>query len=189
MNALAKALDAATHEARVAWIRTLGEGAQRRLFEMCEGRPVHLDELVGEGAQVGRHVGRNGLPLFNRFEKRFARLGDEVVGYNHNPWPLDRLFGPGHFLAYESPERPGEIWIDYRSLPSDPHPEFPPLRSNERGLAALVFGNMVDVVRRVSLHVTIGDSFKNMPRDTTVPVLARVGSLLPTAPFVLCRAP
>lgn len=187
--ALAEALDAATHDARVAWTRSLGQADQKRLYAMAEGRPVTVDELTGEPGEEVRHLGKNGLPVFNHFEKRFARLGDEVVGYNHNHWLVALVTGPGHFLTYESPVRPGEIWIDYRRLPTAAHPDAPPLRSNERGLPALVFGNMVDVLRRVSKHVTIGDSFKTFDRPDPVPLLARIGSALPTAPFVLCRAP
>ena len=190
IDALAEALDAADHDERVKWIRRLGEKAQRRLYEMAEGRPVDLEELVGDDGELVRHVGKNGLPLFNRFEKCFARLGDQVVGYNRNNWIVQLVTGPGHYLAYPSPNRPGEIWIDYRRLPTVQHPDVPPLRSNERGIPALVFGNMVDVLRRVSKHVTIGDAFKNFDREEPqLPVLVRVGAALPTAPFVLCRAP
>ena len=186
---LAEALDAATHEDRIGWMYSLNAKEQRKLFEMSKGRPVRLPELVGADGEQIRHFGKNGLPLFHHFEKRFARLGDEVVGYNHNAPLVALVTGPGHFLTYESPECPGEIWIDYRRLPTVPHADAPPLRSNERGLPALVFGNMVDVLRRVSKHVTIGDSFKTFDRPDPVPFLARIGSLFPTAPFVLCRAP
>ncbi len=141
-----------------------------------------------------RHIGRNGLDLFNLFEKRFARMGDAIVGYNHNDFGrlasvAARVTGPGHYTAYASPEREGEVWIDYRKPPTVQHPDFPPLQGNEQGLPALVFGNMVDVLRRVSAHVSIGDSFKDFERPDRPSLLTRVGSKLPTAPFVLCRKP
>lgn len=192
------ALDAATHEARLRWVRSLGASAQQTLFRLAEGRVTDVDTLVGEPEQVVRHVGRNALPVFSRFEKRFTRLEGAIVGYNHNPWPVKWVTGPGHFLVYQSPSSASDVWIDYRSLPTRHHPAFPPLRSNEQGLPALVFGNMVDVLRRVSEHVSIGDSLKSIPRDVQqpglvklgpVPWLARIGSLLPSASFVLCRVP
>lgn len=182
---LAAALDAAEHAERLSWIYRLSGAEQRWLYRLAEGGAVHADELVGEG--VTHHLGRNGLAVFNRFQKRFARSGDAVVGYNHNPGLIAPLVGPGHFTAVDSPAVPGEVWIDYRHLPAESHPDFPPLRDNERGIPALVFGNMVDVLRRVSAHVTIGNAYKDMPRDDVPGLLARLGSLLPTAPFVLCR--
>lgn len=197
VTALAEALDAATHEVRLAWIRSLGRSEQYRLYAMAEGRPVTVDELVREPGRVVRHYGKNGLLLFSRFEKRMVRLPDGTVGgYNHSDAgalaPLATLVtGPGHFVTVASPQVPGEVWVDYRRVPAAQHPEFPPLRGNESGLPALVFGDMVDVLRRVSRHVTIGDSFKaKFPRDDQPPFLAWVGAtFFPTAPFVLCMEP
>jgi len=43
-------------------------------------------------------------------------------------------------------------------VPSE-HPEdWPEIRVNERGLSRFVYGFMVDTVRRVSEHVTIGSA-------------------------------
>lgn len=189
---ITEALDNATHEERVAWVRSLNGKEQYALFDLARGNPVKLDELVDGDEVVVRHYGRNGLALFNLFEKRFVRMGDRVVGYNHNEFGIfsgiaRMITGPGHYTAYQSTQDPNEVWIDYRMLPTQQHPEFPPLRDNEHGLPGLVFGNMVDILRRVSQHVTIGDAFKNLPREDRPPLMARIGSLFPTAPFVLCR--
>lgn len=191
---LAAELDAATWDERLAWVRGLGRREQYALYALAEGSPVRVGELV-RGDRVVRHYGRNGLgPGFNRFEKRFARLGRVVVGYNANEFwrPIAglaaRVTGPGHFTACDSPEVEGEVWIDYRRIPTERHPEFPPLASNEEGLPALVFGDLVDVLRRVSSDVLVGDSFKGRyPRETPAPLLARVGRLFGTAPFVLLQ--
>jgi hypothetical protein len=192
---LAPLLDEAGHEARVAWIRSLNRRQQYALYALARGNPVKVDELVRDQGQVVRHIGRNGLLMFSLFEKRFARMGDGVVGYNQDEFPgllrgiAVRVTGPGHFVAYDSPEVPGEVWIDYRSVRDGVPSEFPPVRGNESGLPALVFGDLVDVLRRVSKHVFIGDSFKGKyPRPDRPPFLARVGGWLPTAPFVLCQA-
>ncbi len=194
---VAAQLDAATHEERVAWVRSLGRSEQYDLFAKCAGRRVGVETLVGAPLRVVRHHGKNGLPLFSWFEKRFVRFEDgSVGGYNHNDFgwlaPIASVVtGPGHYVAYDAPDGTGEVWIDYRRIPAAQHPEFPPLRSNESGLPALVFGDMVDVLRRVSAHVTIGDAFKaKFPRDDKPPFLAWVGAtFFATAPFVLCQEP
>jgi hypothetical protein len=188
---ISAALDAASPEARKAWIRSLNGAQQYRLYELAKGNPVSVADLVPDD-RVAIGDGRNGLGLFNKFQKRFARVGSEVGGYNDNSeiaGPLSPIVGwftgPGHFVAYDSPDVPGEVWIDYRRIPSVQHPEFPPLIDNESGFRSLVFGNMVDVLRRVSQHVFVGDSFKNFPRTTPMNLGSRIGSRLATAPFVI----
>lgn len=194
LGELTERLDAATHEVRLAWIRSLNRSQQYTLYALAQGSPVYVKDLVRAEGEVVRHHGRNGLLAFTFFEKRFAAWQGGVVGFNY-PVVSNLLrgtyswvTGPGHFTAYDSPEVPGEVWIDYRKVPTSTVPAFPPLMDNEHGLRALIFGDMVDVLRRVSQHVFIGDSFKaRYPRDTPTPFLARVGGWLPTAPFVLCQ--
>jgi len=189
-DSLAALLDASTHEQRLTWVRSLGGRQQRHLFELCRGRPIHVADLVRGEGEIVRYPGRNGLPVFSRFEKRLYRLGPEVCGYNHNP-PLVRLVsGPGHFLASDSPAVHGEVRFDYRRIPSAQLPAVPPLTDNEHGLPALVFGDLVDVVRRVSRHVFVGNATKGGEGRTTLrPWLVRLGALLPTAPFVVVEVP
>ena len=58
-------------------------------------------------------------------------------------------------------------------MPSE-HPDgWPEIRSNERGLSRFVYGFMIDTLRRVSKHVTIGSA-------------ARKGKDLGSW-FILCR--
>lgn len=160
LESLAVAIEAVGHEERVNWIRGLPRRELAVMFALAEGTAMAPEDLVGDEGEVVTHEGRNGLLLFTTFQKRFARLGDEVVGYNHNS-PFVRFFsGPGHFTTYASPERQGEVWIDYRKLPSRQHPDFPPIRDNMAGFSRFIFGGLVDVLRRVSEHVFIGDSFK-----------------------------
>lgn len=192
LAALSAQLDNATHAQRLAWAYTLDEKAQLALYALAKGQPLDLDDVVGKDGAVMIHHGRNGMPIFNRFQKRFARLGNTVVGYNHNdtigkPFfhPLmKRLIGPGHYTTYEAPDGDG-LWIDYRMIPEQQHPEYPPLIDNEHGTRALVFGNMVDVLRRASRHVFIGNAYKDKSPARTL--MARIGSRLPTAPFVLVQ--
>ena len=193
LASLTDLLDAASHEERVAWARSLGEKEQKTLYAMAAGTTVVPDDLVSDGVLV--HYGRNGLPFFNLFQKRFARLDGEMVGFNFNGETapsliapiFSRITGPGHFTFYPSPDVEGEVWIDYRVVPTKQHPEFPALVDNDGGLRCLVYGNMVDVLRRVSKHVFIGDSYKNLSRGKTLG--SRIGSMFPTAPFILAQAP
>lgn len=178
---IARLLDGLTHAERVGAIRSLGRTEQRRLFESVDGfLPVRLCHLVpppvGDFVPV-RHFGRNTLPAFSYFEKRFCRprgVDPSEPGdlYGFNFQSMSRLTGPGYFVAREDPDRP-EVWVDYRRVPPDHPAGWPPIRSNERGLSRFVYGFMVDTLRRVSEHVTIGSAARRG---------REIGSW-----FVLCR--
>lgn len=190
ISPIAEALDASSHAERMAWAFALDRDEQLALYALAVARPIRVDEMVHDDGRVWIHPGRNGLPRFNRFEKRFARLGSQVVGYNHNDeiggpfnFLMRRLVGPGHYVAYDGPD--GGVWVDYRELPTQQHPAFPPLIDNEHGVRGLVFGNMVDVVRRVSNQVFVGNAYKDKSPGRTW--WARFGSRFPTAPFVLVQ--
>jgi hypothetical protein len=184
-QSVADLLDGLGNEECVRAIRSLGRGAQSRLYEAVDGfRPLCLADLVAPGVDdfvPVRHFGRNTLPLFTHFEKRFCRprgadrdKPGELYGFNFQT--LAPLTGPGYFVAREDPGRP-EVWVDYNQLPPA-HPDdwpdgWPEVASNNRGLPRLVFGFMVDTLRGVSEHVTIGSAARR-GRD--------IGSW-----FVLCR--
>ena len=176
-------LDSLTHDERVSAIRSLGRMAQRKLYVAVDGyRPVGLRDLVPPSIEAGatvRHFGRNTLPLFTHFEKRFCRpVGadaerpGELWGFNFQT--LQPLTGPGYFVALPAPERP-EVWVDYHRIPEAPPAGWPELRRNDVGLSRFVFGDMIDTLRGVSQHVSIGSAARK-GRD--------LGSW-----FVLCREP
>jgi hypothetical protein len=159
-------LDERSHQERVAAIRSLGSAELQSLYVGVDGfKPVTLETLVPatvpDFATV-RHHGKNSLPVFTHFEKRFCRPrradrapATELYGFNFQT--LAPLTGPGYFIARESEDRP-EVLIDYHSQPPD-HPQgWPPIRSNERGLSRLVYGFLCDTLRGVSEHVTVGSA-------------------------------
>ena len=176
-------LDSLGHDDRVSAIRSLGRAQQRRLYAAVEGhRPVRLRDLVRPSTPSGatvRHYGRNTLPAFTHFEKRFVRPGsvdaeqpDELWGFNFQT--MQPVTGPGYFVARQAPDRP-EVLIDYHRIPPERPEGWPGLRSNEVGLARFVYGFMIDTLRGVSEHVSIGSAARK-GRD--------LGSW-----FVLCREP
>lgn len=163
---IARFLDALEPRQRVEAIRSLGRSEQRKLYQAVDGfLPVRLHEIVppavGDLVTV-RHHGRNTLPAFTHFEKRFCRPSGadprkpgELYGFNFQA--MSRVTGPGYFVAREDPSRP-EVWVDYNEVPPE-HPEgWPEIRRNEVGLSRFVYGFMIDTLRRVSEHVTIGSA-------------------------------
>lgn len=178
LDELAEMLDEATDEQRLQWMYGVSGRRMSDLFERCEGRAVHVDDLVAPDGDPTPCRGKNGLLLFNRFAKVFARVDDQVVGYNRTGALQTWFAGPGHYTAFDGTEhvdgQPGEVVVDYRVLPERTHPDFPPLRSNKRGGSIIVYAWMYDIIRRVSRDVFIGDSFRKLPGG---------------APFMLVRPP
>jgi hypothetical protein len=164
---VAELLDAMTHQQRLATLHSLGRDAQRRLWHAVDGfGALTLASLVPSATpanQQVRHFGKNTLPLFTTFEKRFLRppaedaaAPRELHGYNFQSSTVATWFaGPGYFVATVAPDRP-ELLIDYRQLPATRPAGWPAIRSNECGGGRLVYGFMVDTLRKVSDHVTIG---------------------------------
>lgn len=157
------ALHPPTHQ--LHWMRSLGSRQLRRLWQLADAEPQPLtaSELAGAHGAVQILPGKNHLPIFSWFEKRFATVDGAVVGYNETGW-LKRWVGPGHFVVVPSPDREHELRIDYRLAPPARHPDFPPLHDNLRGwtragpLSHIVYGGLVDVLIRVDTHLLIGRS-------------------------------
>ena len=158
--------DGLDHERRVAVVRSLDRRTQRALYERANGLgDVRLVDLVPPARaplEEVRHLGLNTLPAFRVFEKRFCRLPDAppedpgaLAGYNFQA--MQPVTGPGYFVAVED-ENTREVLVDYRRLPDTRPVDWPEIRSNERGLSRFVYGFMVDRLRRVSEHVTIGSA-------------------------------
>ena len=157
-------LDGLSHDQRVEQVRAVGGRQQSRLYAACEGfRAVDAATFVPDDVpdrQWVRHHGKNSLPIFTKFEKRFVRPragSEELWGYNHGP--TMRLAGPGYFVLRDAAE-PGEMDVDYYKLPTETIPGGPAVKPNTTVPANLIYGYMVDVMRGVSEHVTIGRAIK-----------------------------
>ena len=158
LQALAAALDDATHDQRVDWLRSLNKKELIRLYALAEGTEMTVEQLRDEAGEVVIHYGKNSLPAFTHFQKRMMFTGERIQGYNEQTF---RWFtGPGHFLARPSDDVPGELWLDYTWVPDAAPSEFPPPKDNMSGTSRLVYGGMIDILRRVTDNVTIGAAIR-----------------------------
>lgn len=171
LKRLAEVLDGLGHEGRVHAVRTWTKERQRDLFAAAKGHmPIDLDFLVppsmGTLVEV-IHDGQNTLPAFNHFQKRFVRLEGEdfeIAGYNHQT--LSPLTGPGYFVVTKGEgDHEGELAIDYTKYPKNKPASWPDIRDNDGGLRSLVYGNMIDYLRGISTHVSIGRATKGKEMD------------------------
>ena len=152
------------HE-QVRQVRSLSIKQVHRCWTVFEpGETIDLEYLVpehlGPAAPV-HHLGINTLPMGRFFEKRFVRAPEnpsELWGYNHQS--LAWLTGPGSFVVHEAGSDDHDaLFIDYRSIPSGEIEGWPSPKSNDRGIAKLVYGGMQDFMRRVSDRVSVGRAF------------------------------
>jgi hypothetical protein len=104
------------------------------------------------------HSGKNSIPVFSRFEKRFTRPAagsDRLWGYNQNPRTIQGVTGPGYFVCYAIDA--GEVLIDYCEVPPGPEPEgWPSILPNSAGFSRFIYNRTKDTMRGVSKHVSIG---------------------------------
>ena len=171
-------LDGLPPKARALEVRSLTSKEQALLFDASAGRRrVTLDDFVSPVVpplQQVIHYGRNSLPAFSLFEKRFCRpQGErgrrELWGYNEQTWKT--LTGPGYFVARQEKDR--EVLIDYCEVPPAKPDEWPPILPNSARLSRFIYYRTKDLMRGVSRHVTIGRASRDgKPMDNW---------------FVLCR--
>jgi hypothetical protein len=153
-------LDALDSDGRVQEIRDMPGKLQERVWRLAaEAAPFTLEDLVPPG-ETGQVVlaGKNSLPMFAWFEKRFARVAGKVIGHNHQQ--MSWFTGPGYFTCVAAPqaERRKEVLLDYTQVPSEKLGEWPPIKANEAGFSRFVYKGLRDYLRRVSRDVVIGEA-------------------------------
>jgi hypothetical protein len=162
---LAEHLDRLGNTARVDEVTSLERRHMVRLWEMVENaHPMSLEHYVGaECAPMEEvvHWGKNSLPAFRRFQKRFVRPtegAEELWGYNEQT--MRHFTGPGYFVTYESDQDDTPVWIDYTMLPPGKASAWPSILPNSARLSRFIYNGTVDKMRKVSDHVSIGAAFK-----------------------------
>ncbi len=189
---LAEVLDGLGHVGRLDTILHWDHDKQRRLFEKCKGfKTLSFDDFVPSDVDPlveVVHWGKNSLPALTHFQKRFCKPkpnGDnggkkELWGYNEQApdgvFPTKAFTGPGYYVMHEPEGRQdseGELDIDYTRLPPAKPEAWPSIVPNERRAGRFVYAGMVDVMRGVSKHVSVGRAIK--------------GGKFIDAYFVLCR--
>jgi hypothetical protein len=174
-SAIATLLDAASHEERLRALYSLSRAEQHALYErVAEAEPLTLADLVpatiAPRTEVIHH-GKNSLPAFRVFQKRFCRPADgsaRLFGYNEG---FTRPFiGPGYFVAYETGSAQdanpqwrarGGVVVDYFQVPDQPVVEgWPTVVDNSKGLQTFVFKGMRDSIRKVSAHCAVSAAFQ-----------------------------
>lgn len=164
-DAIARYLDGLSSSERVGQVTGIGHGLVGKLYEaVADGEPLTLNDLVPEG-ETGTVIfeGKNSLPAFTRFQKRFCRVGKDVVGYNHQLAFVSMLTGPGYFVVRPptlGEPHADELFFDYTiDTPAVPG-GWPAFIPNDAGLSRLVYMNMKDYCRRVAKGVLVGKAYK-----------------------------
>jgi hypothetical protein len=153
---LSEALDNASHDDRINWMRGLSKKELRTLYDLAQDSlALSVAHFHGAPGEIVIHHGQNSLAAFNAFQKRCLLHGETAQGYNHQS--LAWLTGPGHFTLRPDGD---EVLFDYTTLPTAAPDAFPSLQPNTKGFSTLVYGHMIDRVRRVSNHCVIGTAFK-----------------------------
>lgn len=175
---IAAFLDALAPTARVAEVLTLHGKEVARLYAACAGGGTPTSEdIVPASLGDDKTVifeGRNSLPVFSSFQKRFARMGTELVGYNHQT--MSFVTGPGIFVVKEphaGADVEGELYFDYTAAPGAIPSGFPAFKPNDSGLSNLVYAHMKDYMRVVAKGVMVGAAYKKGKAENAFFLLAR----------------
>lgn len=166
---LSSALDQMDSASRIWTTMSIEPSEQRELWKLFEDAPIDANHFVASGSEPMKeviHHGRNTLPMHNFFQKRFCLADDEsgeMWGYNHQSW--SPITGPGYFVSHavdrdKDKGAPSEYVIDYTRIPPKKPDSWPPILTNEKKLGIFIYSGMLDYMRKVSEHVSIGRAYK-----------------------------
>lgn len=166
MKKLSGYLDSLSNEERIAEAVTMTAKEQEKLFEAADGfMALNLEYYAptsGGAFKEVIHHGRNSLPLFTRFQKRFCLPDRETEqpqrwGYNHQA--MSFFTGPGYFIAKQHNDK--EVVIDYFDVPPARPESWPNILPNSARLSRFVYFHTRDYMRGVSKNVSIGRAKRN----------------------------
>ena len=169
---IAAYLDGLDHATRLGEVQGLGRSQQIALWDKAAAAPpITLEHFVPAHVPPLTeviHHGRNTLPAFKLFQKRFCRPADgsnRAFGYNEGA--SRALIGPGYFVTIPTAgnatwEERGAWVVDYWQVPDAAVVDgWPKVVPNSSGLQVLVYNKTRDFMRKVSEHVSVGMAFKN----------------------------
>lgn len=175
---IAQCLDRMEPSSRMYTVRTISAHELETLWTLCEGSTLDSSHFVPSGVGVlspVRHYGKNSLPAFSLFEKRFCRAegSDEVYGYNHQTFQA--FTGPGYFVgrASDTADDPAAYVLDYEAAPKRVPDEWPKLMDNAARLGRFVYYRTRDYIRKVSEHVCVGRLYKRGHPENVYFILCR----------------
>ena len=157
---LATTLNEGDHAARMEWLSGLGKADMVKLFELAEDNlsPQYFVDEDKNQLTEKIHYGKNSLPMFNNFQKRFAYLDEnsqkQILGYNHQS--MAWITGPGYFNVLSSKEGLSSCVIDYNHIPEKTCSNWPEIEDNNGFPKSLVYGGMQDYMKKISENVSIG---------------------------------
>jgi hypothetical protein len=162
---LAAYLDRLSLAEAVGAVRSVsGRKAHAALWRLgAANQAVSVADLVPRNHPPMQPVtfhGKNSLPAFSWFEKICCRppaaTRDDVL-WGYNETKIRPLIGPGYYVVTNTTGNPlGGVAFDYRSVPRDHPPGWPPIRANSVGLSRFIYNNTVDYMRRLAANVFIG---------------------------------
>lgn len=149
---------------RVEEVRSLRGRLVGVLYDLAKGTAaLALSDLVADSTPAGATVafeGRNSLPAFSKFQKRFTRTADGIV-FGHNAFAASAATGPGYFtVKLADEEHPGELLFDYTEPPPFEPAGWPRYVTNDQLISRFVYSRMHDFVRRVARGVVVGSAYK-----------------------------
>jgi hypothetical protein len=167
---LAGLLDRLSLAEAVAAVRSVsGRRAHATLWRLAAGNPaLSVGDLLPRNHPPMKPVsfhGKNSLPAFSWFEKICCRppasTQDDVL-WGYNETNIRPLIGPGYYVVQNTTGNPfGGAAFDYRYVPRDHPPGWPPIRANSVGLSRFIYNNTVDYMRRLAANVFIGCATRN----------------------------
>ncbi|MEQ9318157.1 MAG: hypothetical protein RIF41_03320 [Polyangiaceae bacterium] len=179
-ESIAAFLDGLTAQERVDEALSLRNKEVGQLYRaVVGGRQTTVEDFLPADVPEDTTVifeGRNSLPAFSRFQKRFARMGGQVVGYNHQTMAF--ATGPGFFVVREgslTADVANEAYFDYTTAPAAVPTGWPDFKPNDAGLSNLVYRGMKDYMREVATNVYVGEAYKGGRSQKQFFILTRVG--------------
>jgi hypothetical protein len=115
--------------------------------------PAHVD-VVHRGTSTG---------VIAHVQKRLCkpkRAESEAILIGFDVHSLSALGGPGYFVAHASAD-PGEVDLDYTRLPKEKPRDWPELVPSSARLGRFFYGGVIDVMRGLSSHVSVGRAKRN----------------------------